>query len=244
MSYNILAVREIGEPDDSPHYPVPGEVPDSVELVPDDRETLTPLTATELVVTEIAPGGRKRQILRVNKIKAKVVVTDYRVVVACSKYEKGGGWMAFGGMGALLIEAAANTASKVRAARRRRGKMLVGHVRHVQLASVGFKPPSGLKQRETLRLGTFDPTVEGFRGLTLDITLAGGQAASFMAEEIASRAAEHELNHGEEEMEEERRELLEALLEPEPLTPQAKKFSSYFLTVTGTSGLDVALEAS
>jgi len=243
MSYNILAVLDASAAD-SPHYPTPAEVPDSVELVPEDREPLTPLTATELVVTEMSDKGRRQQVMRVSKMKAKVIITEYRVAIACSKYEKGGGWVAFGGIGALLIEAAANTASKVRAARRRRGKMLAGHVRYVQLVSVGFKPPSGIMKRDTLRLGTFDPTAEGFRVLTLDLTLAGGQSASYLAEQIACRAAHHELTYGKDEMDDERRELLEALREPEPLVAQPKKFSSYFLIATGASGLDAALEAS
>lgn len=244
MTYNILAVRETGAPDDSRFYPIPGEIPDTVEPLPEDQETLAPLTVTELVVTEIAPGGRRRQIIRVDKMKAKLIVTEYRVAIACSKYEKGGGWTAFS-LGAIPITMTVNTVSKVRAKRRRRGKMLVGHVRHVQLASVGFKPPSGLRQRETLRLGTFDPTAEGFRGLTLDITLAGGQmAASDLAEELASWAAHYKLASEGDEMDGERRELLEALREPEPLVPQSKNFNSYFLTVVGASGLDAALEAS
>jgi hypothetical protein len=244
LSYNILAVRGTGEPDDSRLYPVPGEAPDTVEPISEDQEPLRPLTATELVVSEIAAGGRRRQIIRVSKMRAKVIVTEARVVVACSKYEKGGGWTAFS-LGAIPVTMAANTVSKVRAARRRQGKMLVGHVRYVQLASVGFKPPSGLKQRDTLRLGTFDHTAEDFRGLTLDITLAGGQqSASELAQLIAHWAVDHEMENGKEQMDGERRELLEAIRKSGPLVPQAKKFSSYFLSVVGTSGLDAALEAT
>ena len=231
MAFVILAVRD-GEAPDDPLYPTPGEVADDVDVLPDDGNWLDPLKAVELNVSELRSDGPK-QLLRVNKMKAAVHISEHRVVVACSKYEKGGGIFVFGGgVGSLLIEAAANGVSKVNAARRRRGKMLVGHVPYAQLMSVGFRPPSGVMQRDQLRLSMYDPTESNFRGLTLDMVLSGNsQSASFLAQQIACWAASAKLREGISDAE---RAVLQPLVEePEPLVPQAKAFSAYSLVPDG-----------
>jgi hypothetical protein len=232
VSFTILAVRD-GEATDDPNYPFPGEWPDSVEPLPDDGNSLDLLKAVELQVVELGDHGPS-QLIRVNKMKAAILITEHRVAVACSKYEKGGGWWALsGGMGALAVAGVANTVSKVRAARRRRGKMLVGHVPYVHLMSVGFRPPSGVKQREQLRLTMYDPTHSGYRGLALDMTLSGNPlSASFLAQQIACWAASAKLNADDQPSDAERA-MLEPLLDPDPLVPQAREFSSYRLVPDG-----------
>jgi hypothetical protein len=230
VAFVILAVRD-GEAPDDPLYPTPGEEANDVETLPEDGNWLDPLTAIELNVAEVGEGGPKR-LLHLNKMKAAVLVSEQRVAVACSKYEKGGGYVPFGGVGSLAVAGVANAASKVKAARRRRGKMLVGHVPYAHLMSVGFRPPSGVMQREQLRLSMYDPTESDYRALMLDITLSGNrQSASFLAQQIACWAASAKLREDTSDTE---RAILQPLLEePEPLVPQAKAFSSYSLVPDG-----------
>jgi hypothetical protein len=233
VAFSILAVRD-GEAPDDPNYPFPGETPDTVELTEADGEAFGPFQAHELTVGELT-GGNIRNLLRVRKVKANLIVTESRVAVACSKYEKGGGFTPFGGVGALAVAGVANTVSKVRAARRRRGKMLVGHVPYTRLVSVGFRPPSGLKGKDWLRLTMFDPTIEGQRFMVLDAQLAPGCGAARRAKDIAKLAAGHQLGASNAPVEPDRRAVLEGLLDPPELTAKPKAFASYMLLADGAS---------
>jgi hypothetical protein len=226
MSFIILSVRD-GEAPDDPLYPIPGETANTVELTEADGQPLAYVTATELSVAELT--AKPRRIFRVEKVKAALIVTDSRVAVACSKYEKGGGWMPLS-VGAIPVAIASNTASKVMASRRRRGKMLVGQVNYPYLSSVGCRRTGVMRPREQLRLNVFDPTMPSRATLALDITLAAGsQSAGSMSQQIVSRAAAHRLESGE-RLDGRSRELLQRLLTPEPLAPTGdKNFSLYSL---------------
>lgn len=65
-------------------------------------------------------------------------MTSERLLVHCDKFDKGGGW--FGSPGAMVI---ANTISAVAAASRRRGKTLLGHIRHDWISTVQFEARRG-----------------------------------------------------------------------------------------------------
>jgi hypothetical protein len=71
----------------------------------------------------------------------RVLVTDARVALACSKYDTGGSWVS-----------AVGVASKALAASRRRGKMMVSHVRYPWLVGVYGQNRSGFGSSEVLRL--------------------------------------------------------------------------------------------
>lgn len=225
MSFNILAVREVGAAEDL-LYPAPGEHADSVQLRADDGRSSPPLLVSELTVQEILPGGNPKRLLRVRDITAKVCTTDSRIVMACSKYDTGGGWKSWS-LGAIPVTLAANTVSKVRASRRRVGKMLVGQVPYKLLLSVGYKPRGTPLGHDQLRIGTLDPTIKTFRGLTLDVTLPRQASAADIAQNIAARAAAYRLDSGDEDGAS--RERLTALRSPAPLQPVPRQFVSYFL---------------
>jgi hypothetical protein len=226
MSFNILAVREVGAHDD-PLYPAPGDQPDSVQLNAQDGQPSPPLPATELVVREITPGGTPKRLLRLNDVKATLRITNSRIVVACSKYDKGGGWAPWS-PSAIPVALAANAVSKARASRRRTGKMLVGQVPYQRLLSVGCKPCSTAMGHDQLRIGTVDPTQTAFRGLLLDLTLPRQQSAADVVRQIAGFAATRRLDSGE-ALDDGLREHLAGLKEPAPLQVQPKQFASYFL---------------
>ncbi len=126
MGYSMLAIRS-AEEEDGRLYPTVGDQQSPVTLEEWDGE-IQRLAGSALRVSEIV-AGRLKTVVRVKDVKLDLLITDSRFAIACSKYEKGGGWWGVGG-GGVLFAVAANGVSKVRAAHRRRGKMLLGHVRY------------------------------------------------------------------------------------------------------------------
>jgi hypothetical protein len=225
VTFNVLSVVDEDSPT-STLVPEPGDDPNTVELEPADGADVKVLPATTLTVREVAKGRPPQRVVRLHDIEVTVFVTDQRVAVACSKYDKGGGWVPLGGVGAVGVALAANAVSKARAANRRKGKMLVGHVRHGWLVSVGFTERTGLLSHEVLRLGLVDPTATA-RGLILDITLSKHVSAKEVARDTTKRAAAFHLAHSS-EMPEPQRQRITGLLEPPPLPAESRRFPSYF----------------
>ena len=89
--------------------------------------------------------------LELDDVAIDVLITDARVALACSKYEKGGGWTGFG-LSSIVVATAPNAGSKALAAHRRRGKMLVGQVRYPWLAAAGSSNKTGWLSEERLIL--------------------------------------------------------------------------------------------
>lgn len=239
MSFNLLAVRETDTAED-PLYPAPGEQADSVELREDDGQPSPPFVASELIVREIQPGGDPKRLLRLHDLKAAVTTTDSRIVVACSKYEKGGGWTPWTAA-AIPVALAANAVSKTRASRRRQGKMLVGQVPYKWLLSVGFRARTTPMGHDRLRLGTVDPTLQTFRGLLLDLTLPRQRSGAELARRITALAATRRLASGE-DLGDNLREHLDGLRDPATLPAQPKQFASYFLIDTKDAAMTAAFQ--
>lgn len=197
MRYAICTVRpeEVAPAsDDGLLFPVPGATPDSVRLEHRDGTSIRQLPAREIAVR---PGDSPTPILRADDVRARVYVTDSRVAVACTKYDTGGGWI--GGPIALTL----NVASGVRAARRRRGKMLVGHVRYPWLRGVYASGARKGRGSELLRL-----VVEGDSGtLHLDLALPRGAGATAVAADVIRRAARFRLHYDEDATDDQRAEL-------------------------------------
>ena len=132
MSYDILTIRT-ADANDGYVYPIFGE---------DDLIEFEDLDGQNVQTIDVhAIDGRQgaRRIAHLQKISATVYITDARVAVACVKYDKGGGFTGFSA-GAMATAMAINAVSKARASRRRKGKMLLGHVRYEWLHQVGFSP--------------------------------------------------------------------------------------------------------
>jgi hypothetical protein len=124
--------------------PVPGLQKNSILLEDRDGSQVQRLTATAVL---FRTNGRL--VFRDRKIKIDLLVTDARFAPACSRYDKGGGWV--GGASAMVV---ANAVSKARAAIRSRGKMLVGQVRYPWIQRVGSAPKKGFGNDEKL---VFEP---------------------------------------------------------------------------------------
>jgi hypothetical protein len=239
MSFNLLAVREIGAHPD-PLYPSPSEQPDGVEPRANDGPVSDPLLVSELVVYEIPPGGLPKRLLRLHDITAAVRTTDARITVACSKYDKGGGWAPWGA-GGIPLALAANAVSKARASKRRVGRMLVGQVPYPGLVSVGYRPRLTLLGRDQLRFGSFDPTIKTFRGLLLDVSLPRGHDGAEIARLIAGHVATRRFASGS-DLDDKAREHLRSLQEPALLQGQPKAFASYFLMNLSDARMRAAYE--
>ncbi|HWA54580.1 MAG TPA: zinc ribbon domain-containing protein [Solirubrobacterales bacterium] len=178
-------------------FPIPGAQKNTVVFEPRDGEAIQSLTAKAL---DFKVGNRT--MLRVRKVRIDFFITDARLAVACSKYDKGGGWV--GGATAMVVF---NSVSKARAKLRSRGKMLAGQVRYPWLRWVASTPKTGFSSEETLVLHS---SAEDGTAMTLTLTLPKNIEASRVAAEIAARAARYRLSS--EELDAEARARIEAHL--------------------------------
>lgn len=183
--------------------PVPSAAgSDTVHVDPTDGDC--PLTFHCTSVTlRIASGDR---VLQARDLRVVTTLTDGRVIFACSRFDKGGGW--FGGLGAIAL----NAGSMALAARRRRGKTLVGHLRYPWISAVYAQNRSGMLSSEQLRIFFVD---DGVR-MQLDLGLPKDVDATAVATEMIRRTAAFRLGHEPELSDGQRAELAE-LAELAPL---------------------------
>jgi hypothetical protein len=187
----LLIVREVDpalQPDpDGLLHPIPGASASEVLHEARDGANIASIPSKGLTLL----AGRDnalRTIASIDEVAIRVAITDARVAVACSKFDKGGGWI--GSAGAMAL---ANTVSMGLAAARRRGKMLVGHARYPWIYAVGASPKAGLFDTETVRICMHTESAEA---LVLDLSLPTDLAAPEVAAEIARRVASYRLACG------------------------------------------------
>ena len=188
----MLNIVEVPDPSESAQFPergllfpVPGIEKNTIVMEDRDGRNMKRLTASEVI---FQVGGQTK--FKDRKAKIDLFVTDARLALACSSYDKGGGYTFFGGGGALLMGVGVNSFSKVRAKLRSRGKMLVGQVRYPWLRRVGSSPKTGLGSCEKLHL---ESTVKGGGTTTLTLYLPSNVSAAQVAAEVTRRAARYRL---------------------------------------------------
>ncbi len=153
--------------------------------------------------------------------RTAVYVSDCRVMLACEKYEKGSTWVS-----PPAVAAAATVVSTVRAARRRRGKVMVGQIRYESIKRIGASPP--IQGRHLLAIIALEyPDLGTTKSLHLHL-LRGGPEPVVVAQDIAQRAAAFRLHH-DPDMPADERTSLEALVHAERLVPTAKVWGYYDL---------------
>ena len=122
-----LVVREVDpqlRPDpDGLLHPIPSSSINEVVLEERDGADIIFIASKGLSV-RVGTENNLRRTASIDDAALRVAITDARVAVACSGFDKGGGWV--GGIAVTLV---ANTLSKGLAAARRHGKMLVAHAR-------------------------------------------------------------------------------------------------------------------
>lgn len=166
--------------------PVPSAEPNSVMLEPRDGNDLIIADCHAISVSRFHQGTTKK-ILQTQKINARVLVTDARIVLACSKYEKGGGWY-----GDPISMAIFNAGSKMSAAYRRRGKMLVGQARYPWICSVRAQNKDGRKRNPMLRM---DVNAGQGDHIFFDAWFDSGFDATALATQTLHRIARFRMTH-------------------------------------------------
>jgi hypothetical protein len=206
--YAICGIREVLEgrfaPEDGFFLPVPAPETDTVLREPRDGSDVRLLHCNEI---EVKAGDANKRLLRVGDIRARVELTDARLTVACTKYDKGGGWV-----GSPVAMIALNAGSKLLAANRRRGKMLVGQIRYPWIHGVFAQNKAGWSGCEMLRV------IVNARGqmLRLELTFPKDVDATAVATELIRRTARFRLAH-EPELEDAERKRLNELAEVPPV---------------------------
>ena len=219
MTFDVFCIREIGESGNEAMYPTVGaEGPLTTEPLDGDRPQH--LVAHSLSVRE-AGGPNARTVFELREIRADILITEARVALVCAKYDKGGGWV--GSPGTAL---ALNAVSKIRAARRSRGKVLAGHIRYPWLASVAFSPKQGWLDEEAVRFAVRDGTANPARLLVVELGLPKETDSAAVARAIMLRAVAYRTKHDTLADDDLAgfRQLADA---PEPPRPQPRKFAAY-----------------
>ncbi len=160
--------------------PVPGPNSDTVLLEERDGPNISQFSARAV---RLDLNGSL--VAKASDIKVGVFITDARVALACSRYQKGGGW--YGGLTAMVLF---NAVSKARAAYKRRGKMLVGQVRYPWIQQVGSTSKAGFGSEERLVLDARGADGGNYR---LTLVLPKSIDGALVAASVANRAAAYRL---------------------------------------------------
>lgn len=184
----MISIREVPEPgtfdlfEESLLLPVPGLETNSILLEDRDGRSVQRVTAKSVLLKRDGKTAASA-----TDVPIDVFITDARIAWACSKYDKGGRFTGSGG--GALVALAINAGSAAMAARRRRGKMLVGQVRYPWLSSVGSCSRMGFGSQEQLHLSAKSSGSE----LKLVFSMRTHDDAATIATEIARRAAAYRL---------------------------------------------------
>lgn len=198
-----LALGIVEVPDEPPAdlfranlmLPCPTGEPNGIALEERDGESVLRYESTSLRLTvgrETSHGWKWEESVRLDKGEISVYVTAARVAFACSRYDRGGSFRVIGipDVSDLVVLPIMTLGSKALAARRRRGKMLVGQFRYQWLKEICFKPPD--------RRGRSNLLVDGLsregEHYAVSLTLRGAVGADQIAAEIVRRYAAYLLS--------------------------------------------------
>ena len=190
--FNVIAVIR-PEDDPFPMFPVPTDTANEIELEVADGDDVIRHAVRGISVLHVQGADERSKGISVQNINATLTITDARVSVACSNYDKGGGWISTGAVTMAVL----NAGSKVRAAYRRKNKMLVGHVRYPWVRHVFFTERTGTMAPAKIRITMLERDESGREvGHIVDLELPKGTRAGEIAAQIASRAARNRLATG------------------------------------------------
>lgn len=224
MSFNVLTIRTGGETGNEALYPVLSDASQPEIIAPDQYDGPNIVRVVATAVRVAAAGEQLKTLVQLRDVKIDVYVTDGRLAIACEKYDKGGGWVGFGGAGAM-VAITANAVSKIRAASRSRGKVLVGHVRYSWVKAVGASSKSGMLSSEAIRLEFCEKLAGGTARKLIELTLPKNIDATLLAQEITRRVAAFRLAHYPDMGQEERAKFAELSQAPPRPEPLPRKFA-------------------
>lgn len=188
MSFNVLFVRS-GEDEDPRLYPIMTDRGGLALEAADGAQQIVPVKG--LLLSEVDRRGNDHRVLLLREIKAELVITDARVVLACKNWDQlPRHWgVGLGATVALVDE----TVERAKAAWRRRGKLLLGHVRYPWLLYVGFAPKRRWDLSPSMRIGMIERAGESAvaRNLRIDLSIGRRSDAGAIARQIAQRSARY-----------------------------------------------------
>lgn len=195
-NFTRLAAVITADHDDDRIWPTLSEPADAfpIELTENDGDNVIYFTASGLNLRRLPVAGKEHDETVLDEHQIVAAITDSRVVFACEKFDKGGGWMGFG-LAGMTFAAGANIVSRARAAQRRKGNVLVGQVRYAWLAYSGGRTGNWWS-KDQLALAAYVSKDEGGGGqiVVLQAPAGSGDCHDFAAE-IARRAASWRLEH-------------------------------------------------
>ena len=112
-----------------------------------------------------------------DEIEMSMYITDCRIAFLCKEYERGGGWVGWGG--GLVVAVVANAVSKSNAKKRTLGKTMTGHIRYEWLIDVGFERKTSFMTDNCINLNYRDTD-------NIDWTLALNFPKNVNTEELAN----------------------------------------------------------
>lgn len=230
MSFNILAIVPEYTAAEPGLYPLPGGPITPITPEPLDGPVVR-LSADRLAVIELAGGG-ERELVKLRRLSAEVLVTDQRVAVATTSFRR----LARRRQLRALTHGIADPPGL---RHRSRHRILLGHVRYQWLTAVGFKTSIARRPTERVRLVLRDGSKGVIRPLALDIDLSDARARE-IAQHIARRAARFCLAHL--DVPDQHRSDFERLVRADPLTDQpGAGFASYELPFALPASQDTAI---
>ena len=186
MTFELLQARAADDPHDD-LYPSPAESKNSVVLEPDDGQVR--VADVDAVRAEAILNDQRTPLGEATDIKGALLLTDSRLVFACTDFRRGGGWRGYGTAG-LLTAAAANAISHAVARHGTRGYSLVGHVRHDWMAGA-FVVAQTYRRRHSpnvLKVVLHDPT-DYPRVLSLALYLDNHVPTADFGKDVTARIA-------------------------------------------------------
>jgi hypothetical protein len=213
VGFNILIVRAFEqEYPDNRLYPQLSDQEDQIVAAePADGTNMMSFSGSYAVVWDLQ--GRVRTKLAETFGPTSGFVSDCRVGVSCENFTKDSAWVGAGPGAVIAAGAMAVSAAKGRG--RRKGKIMVGHLRYEWITRIGASPGKHLS------LGYVANGVPK----AMEMYVNGGISV-IMAQDLARRVAVSRLkeNPG---LPAEQRSFLEKLREAGPLRPTVRKWDYY-----------------
>ena len=166
------------------------EIP--IELTLADGTDVRRFPASAVNVLVLSGNKLVEQTKAPSSLKWTVLVTDCRVVTYCEKFDKGGGWVGWGSVG-VAVAVTANAVSKARAAHRRKGKVLVGHMRYQWIKDVAASPKIDWRTVGKVRLFATIPVGKESKPIIIELILTSESEALSVANDIVRRASRFRL---------------------------------------------------
>lgn len=197
--FNAFGIADIGDQSNPYVYPSTNAVGDIISEEWDNG--LKNVIVPKCVFVERSVKGQPSKyemVLDGGEIKYKFYVTDSRAIFLCDKYDKGGGYIGMGVGAAVAL--AANAVSKMNAAARSKGTVLLGHIRYEWLTLIQYRYKKGWLDSDTLQLYYEDDEKTWW---CISVSFEKGTDIDFIANNILQRACKYRLAMNDEKGEKE-----------------------------------------